>query len=128
MANGREKYSTVTPEWNSEQIQLKYLLMKSDLPMVAKIVKGQFHHLGVSKIPLRKLQQEVFVHSVKTGVKILAHSVQRYETKDGLSRIVNPFTFWRTRHLFGNSLASVCTLSIGLVDLPSSDIISRFEK
>jgi hypothetical protein len=62
--------------------------MKSDLPMVAKIVKGQFHHLGVSKIPLRKLQQEVFVHSVKTGVKILAHSVQRYETKDGLSRIV----------------------------------------
>lgn len=88
MANGRQKYSTVTPEWNSEQIQLKDLLMKSDLPIVAKIVKGQFHHLGVSKIPLRKLHQEVFVHSVKTGVKILAHSVQRYETKDGLSRVV----------------------------------------
>ncbi|CAC5410942.1 unnamed protein product [Mytilus coruscus] len=88
MANGRELYSTVIPEWNSEQIQLKNLVMKSDIPIVAKVVKGQFNNLGVSKIPLRKLHQEVFVHSIKTGVKVLAHSVQRYETKDGLCRIV----------------------------------------
>ncbi|CAG2186978.1 uncharacterized protein LOC143058649 [Mytilus galloprovincialis] len=88
MANGRELYSTVIPEWNSEQIQLKNLVMKSDIPIVAKVIKGQFSNLGVSKIPLRKLHPEVFVHSIKTGVKVLAHSVQRYETKDGLCRIV----------------------------------------
>lgn len=88
MANGREKQGTITPEWNGNQTLLKDILVNSQVPVVAKITKGQFHNLGVSKIPLRKLHQDVLIHSVKSGVKILAHSVQRFETKEGLCRII----------------------------------------
>lgn len=88
MANGKEKQGTITPEWNTDQTLLKDLPSKTQVPVIAKITKGQFHNLGVSKIPLRKLHQDVLIHSIKPGVKILGHSVQRFETKGGIVRIV----------------------------------------
>jgi len=71
------------PIWDTFTVPLKDITTKCEVPVVAKIVKGQFHNLGVTKIPLKRLHQDVVVHSVKTGVKILAHSVAKFEGRDG---------------------------------------------
>lgn len=78
------------PQWGTEQVTLKDFLMTQQVPSVAKVVKGQFMSIGVSKFsPLKKLHQEVLVHSIKTGLKILGHTVTRMDSRDGrTSRLV----------------------------------------
>ncbi|OWF54398.1 uncharacterized protein LOC110445145 [Mizuhopecten yessoensis] len=89
MATATDMAGFPAPVWDSTHVSLKDVLMQCEIPMVAKITKGQFHNLGVSKIPLRKFHQDVVVHSIKTGVKVLAHSVSRFEARDGrTSKIV----------------------------------------
>ena len=71
------------PVWDTEQVTLKDFLMTQQVPSVAKVVKGQFMNIGVSKFsPLKKLHQDVIVHSIKTGLKILGHTVARMESRD----------------------------------------------
>lgn len=79
------------PVWDTDPVDLKDFLMKSEVPTVAKVVKGQFMNIGASKFnPLKKLHQDVLVHSIKTGLKILAHSVMRVEGRDGrTTRLIN---------------------------------------
>ena len=68
------------PIWAGETVTLKDFLMKYEVPAVARVVKGQFMNIGISKFnPLKKLHQDVLVHSIKTGLKILGHSVMRVE-------------------------------------------------
>lgn len=90
MAAANDMAGLPTPIWDSTQIPLKDVLVQYDVPVVAKITKGQFHNLGVSKIPLRKFHQDVVVHSIKTGVKVLAHSLARFEARDGRTSKIVP--------------------------------------
>ncbi|KAL3867619.1 hypothetical protein ACJMK2_040500 [Sinanodonta woodiana] len=86
MASGTREGPDFPPvDWDQDSlVTLKDILMRHDLPHVAKVVKGQFMNIGVSKFnPLKKLYQDVVIHSIKTGVKILAHSVMRLEGRDG---------------------------------------------
>lgn len=69
-------------EWSSNSVLLKDFLMKNEVPNMGKITKGQFMGIGVSKNPLKRLQHEVVIHSIKTSVKVLAHSVVRLEGRD----------------------------------------------
>ena len=72
------------PIWDTDPIDLRDFLMRNEFPTVAKVIKGQFLNIGASKFnPLKKLHQDVLVHSIKTGLKILAHSVMRVEGRDG---------------------------------------------
>lgn len=73
--------------WDSQALTLRDVLMQVDVPTLGKIVKGQFMNLGVSKIPFRSLQQEVLIHSIKTNIKVLSHSVQRIDGRDGRVRL-----------------------------------------
>lgn len=79
------------PIWDTDPVDLKDFLMKNEVPTVARVVKGQFLNIGTSKFnPLKKLHQDVLVHSIKTGLKILAHSVLRVEGRDGrTTRLIN---------------------------------------
>ncbi|XP_033737858.1 uncharacterized protein LOC117325619 [Pecten maximus] len=90
MATATDMAGFPSPVWDTTPFHLKDVLMQCDVPVVAKITKGQFHNLGVSKIPLRKLHQDVVVHSIKTGVKVLAHSLSRFEARDGRASKVVP--------------------------------------
>lgn len=78
------------PIWGTEPVNLKDFLMKHELPTVARVVKGQFMNIGTSKFsPLKKLHQDVLVHSIKTGLKVLGHSVTKVESRDRrISRLV----------------------------------------
>lgn len=73
--------------WESQPLPLRDILMQVDVPTLGKIVKGQFMNLGVSKIPFRSLQQEVLIHSIKTNIKVLSHSVQKIDGRDGRLRL-----------------------------------------
>ncbi|XP_045159842.2 uncharacterized protein LOC123525136 [Mercenaria mercenaria] len=71
------------PIWGTEAVNLKDVLMQYELPTVARVVKGQFMNIGTSKFnPLKKLHQDVLVHSIKTGLKVLGHSVTKVESRD----------------------------------------------
>lgn len=71
------------PVWDTEQVNLKDFLMKHEVPSVARVVKGQFMNIGASKFnPLKKLHQDILVHSIRTGLKILGHSVARVDSRD----------------------------------------------
>ena len=76
------------PQWDSQQLFLRDVLMQCDVPTVMKITKGQFMNMGVSKMPFKSLQQEVLIHSIKTNVKVLAHSVTKCDGRDGRMRLV----------------------------------------
>ncbi|XP_048762824.1 uncharacterized protein LOC125671290 [Ostrea edulis] len=79
--------SLPTAVWDTQSLTLRDVLMQVDVPTLGKIVKGQFMNLGVSKIPFRNLQQEVLIHSIKTNIKVLSHSVQRIDGRDGRLRL-----------------------------------------
>lgn len=71
------------PTWGTEPVCLKDFLMKNEVPSVAKVIKGQFMNIGASKFnPLKKLHQDVLIHSIKTGLKVLGHSVAKVESRD----------------------------------------------
>ena len=71
--------SPPTPLWDDNPVHLKDFASKRQVPGFARIVKGNFMTLGSSKFSLSKQHQEVFVHSVKVGVKVLAHCLRRVE-------------------------------------------------
>lgn len=76
--------TTIQPTWDTEPIVLKDFLMVKDVPHIARVVKGQFMNIGTSKFnPLKKLHQDILVHSIKTGLKVLGHSVMRVDSRDG---------------------------------------------
>ncbi|KAL4236393.1 hypothetical protein ACF0H5_004778 [Mactra antiquata] len=78
-------------QWNTEPVNLKDFLMKHEVPSVARVVKGQFMNIGTSKFnPLKRLHQDVLVHSIKTGLKILGHTVTRIESRDRRSTRLIP--------------------------------------
>jgi len=68
-----------TPTWDEVHVALKDFASKCHVPSFAKVVKGNYMTLGASKFSLSKQHQEVFVHSVKVGVKVLAHCLRRVE-------------------------------------------------
>ncbi|XP_050401514.1 uncharacterized protein LOC126818248 [Patella vulgata] len=76
------------PLWESDVvIPLKDFSSKRPVPGLAKVVKGQYMSIGISKFSLHKQHQEVYIHSVKMGVKVLAHSLRRV---DGTSKRGQP--------------------------------------
>lgn len=82
MAVPREA-SLPQPIWGTEPVSTKELLMKHELPTIARVVKGQFMSIGTSRFnPLKKLHQDVLVHSIKTELKVLGHSVTRVDSRD----------------------------------------------
>ncbi|XP_005100611.1 uncharacterized protein LOC101856271 [Aplysia californica] len=68
-----------TPDWGGDSVALKDFPSKRQVPGFAKVVKGNYMTLGSSKFSLSKQHHEVFVHSVKVGVKVLAHCLKRVE-------------------------------------------------
>lgn len=71
--------SVVLPEWDGNSAPLKDFCQGRSLPCMGKVVKGHYMSVGVAKFSLQKLHQEVYVHSSKMGIKVLAHSVRRVE-------------------------------------------------
>ena len=80
------------PLWDSDSVSLKNFSSKGTVPSFAKVTKGSFMNIGHSKFSIQRQHTEIFVHSIKMGVKVLAHSVRRIEgtTRRGYpcSRIV----------------------------------------
>ena len=58
---------------------LKDFPSKRQVPGFAKVVKGSYMTLGHSKFSFQKQHQEVFIHSVRMSVKVLAHCLRRVE-------------------------------------------------
>ncbi|ESP05490.1 hypothetical protein LOTGIDRAFT_228055 [Lottia gigantea] len=77
------------PLWDSEIIPLKDFSSKRPVPALVKVVKGKYMSIGVSNFSLHKQHQDVYIHSVKMGVKVLAHSLRRV---DATSRRGLPIT------------------------------------
>ncbi|XP_046567925.1 uncharacterized protein LOC124276340 [Haliotis rubra] len=80
MAATSDTPSTVSPEWETDSVTLKEFSSKKTFPTYAKIVKGSYMNIGSSKFSLQRQHQEVFIHSIKMGVKVLAHCVRRIDT------------------------------------------------
>ncbi|CAG5114976.1 unnamed protein product [Candidula unifasciata] len=78
--------STAVPEWSSEPVLLKDFASKRQVPGFAKVVKGTYMTLGSNKFSFQKQHHEVFIHSVKVGVKVLAHCLRRMEATGILRR------------------------------------------
>ncbi|KAH3698622.1 hypothetical protein DPMN_086166 [Dreissena polymorpha] len=79
------------PVWDTESVCLKDFLMTHDVPCISKVVKGQFLNIGAARfIPLKKLHQEVLVHSIKTGLKVLGHSMHKVDNRDGRTHKLLP--------------------------------------
>lgn len=70
-------------EWDTEPVILKDFLNDHGVPNVVRVVKGQFMNIGVTRLPLQRMYSDVFLHSIKQGIKVLAHSVKRLETRRG---------------------------------------------
>ncbi|XP_059140253.1 uncharacterized protein LOC131928281 [Physella acuta] len=85
-----------TPEWSSEPVPLKEFSSKRQVPGFAKIVKGNYMTLGSNKFSFQKQYHEVFIHSVKVGVKVLAHCLRRVDATS-ISRRGNHNVYTTTR-------------------------------
>ncbi|KAK0069940.1 hypothetical protein Bpfe_001117 [Biomphalaria pfeifferi] len=68
-----------TPEWGTDSVALKDYASKFPVPGFAKVVKGNYMTLGSNKFSFQKQYHEVFIHSVKVGVKVLAHCLRRMD-------------------------------------------------
>ncbi|GFS24642.1 GRB2-associated and regulator of MAPK protein [Elysia marginata] len=68
-----------SPEWSGDSVALKDFSTKRQIPGFAKVVKGSYMTLGHSKFSFQKQHQEVFIHSVRVSVKVLAHCLRRVE-------------------------------------------------
>lgn len=88
MAGVTDMAAFADPQWGTQTLPLKGLRSKCESPIVIKITKGSFHNIGVTKNPLKRLNSEVLVHSVNNAVKVLGHSLGRFESRDGRARTV----------------------------------------
>lgn len=77
---------SATPEWSTEPVLLKDFASKRQVPGFAKVAKGTYMTLGTNKFSFQKQHHEVFIHSVKVGVKVLAHCLRRMEATGILRR------------------------------------------
>ncbi|RUS90152.1 hypothetical protein EGW08_002119 [Elysia chlorotica] len=68
-----------SPEWSPDSVPLKDFPSKRQVPGFAKVVKGSYMTLGHSKFSFQKQHQEVFIHSVRMSVKVLAHCLRKVE-------------------------------------------------
>ena len=68
-----------SPEWSGDSVPLKDFSSKRQVPGFAKVVKGSYMTLGHSKFSFQKQHQEVFIHSVRVSVKVLAHCLRKVE-------------------------------------------------
>lgn len=75
-----------SPEWGGDSVPLKDFSTKRQVPGFAKVVKGSYMTLGHSKFSFQKQHQEVFIHSVRVSVKVLAHCLRRVEGHSVLRR------------------------------------------
>ncbi|KAH9490604.1 hypothetical protein Btru_033806 [Bulinus truncatus] len=85
-----------TPEWGTDPVALKDFLLKRPVPGFAKVVKGNYMTLGSNKFSFQKQYHEVFIHSVKVSVKVLAHCLRRMDAAT-LSRRGNLNVYTPTR-------------------------------
>lgn len=77
---------TPHPEWGSDPVPLKDFASKRHVPGFAKVVKGTYMTLGTNKFSFQKQHHEVFIHSVKVSVKVLAHCLRRVDQTSVLRR------------------------------------------
>ncbi|XP_013782103.1 uncharacterized protein LOC106466368 [Limulus polyphemus] len=63
-------------KWGDEGHYLKEFTQKFSLPQVAKIIKGQYHNIGVPTLPYPFLNQMVFIASAGKKVRVGAQSVK----------------------------------------------------
>ncbi|GFO13329.1 grb2-associated and regulator of mapk protein [Plakobranchus ocellatus] len=68
-----------SPEFGGDPVALKDFSSRRQVPGFAKVVKGSYMTLGHSKFSFQKQHQEVFIHSVRVSVKVLAHCLRRVE-------------------------------------------------
>ncbi|KAL8596167.1 hypothetical protein ACOMHN_021207 [Nucella lapillus] len=71
--------SSPVPDWAGDSVMLKEFATKRKVPGFARVVKGSYMTIGSSKFSLQKQHHEIYVHSVKMGVKVLAHCVKRMD-------------------------------------------------
>lgn len=67
------------PDWSGEPVALRDFAAKRQVPGFARIVRGSYMTLGASKFTLQKQHHDVYIHSVRVGVKVLAHCLRRSE-------------------------------------------------
>lgn len=67
------------PDWGTDAVPLRDFAAKRPVPGFAKVVKGNYMTLGANKFSFQKQYQEVFIHSIKVGVKVLAHCLRRVD-------------------------------------------------
>lgn len=84
MATSKEKEKemggSTTPwvaEWGSSSVPLKEFHTKHDVPNLLKVTKGQYMNIGLNRFALQKTHQQLYLHSVRSGIKVLSHSVQK---------------------------------------------------
>ncbi|XP_076441344.1 uncharacterized protein LOC143280541 [Babylonia areolata] len=73
--------SSPIPDWTGDPVMLKEFASKRKLPGFARVVKGSYMTIGSSKFSLQKQHHEIYIHSVKMGVKVLAHCVKRMDVQ-----------------------------------------------
>ncbi|KAL8590225.1 hypothetical protein ACOMHN_010420 [Nucella lapillus] len=78
-ANTTTTTTATTPEWGWEAVSLKDLAVKRKVPGFARVVKGSYMTIGASRFSLQKRHHDIFVHSVKVGVKVLGHCLKRVD-------------------------------------------------
>ena len=71
--------SSPVPDWTGDPVLLKDFASKRKVPGFARVVKGSYMTIGSSKFSLQKQHHDIYVHSVKMGVKVLAHCLKRVE-------------------------------------------------
>ena len=77
--SGHSLPSSPVPDWTGDPVALKDFASKRKVPGFARVVKGSYMTIGASKFSLQKQHHDIYIHSVKVGVKVLAHSVRRVE-------------------------------------------------
>lgn len=63
-------------KWGDEVYYVREFVRKMKLPQVAKIIKGQFGHLGVPTLASPSLNQIVFLSSGGSRIKVAAQCVK----------------------------------------------------
>ncbi|XP_041359313.1 uncharacterized protein LOC121375763 [Gigantopelta aegis] len=76
---GTDTPAAPNPLWESDSVTLKNFSSKGTVPTFAKVTKGSYMNIGHSKFSIQRQHTEIYVHSIKMGVKVLAHSVRRIE-------------------------------------------------
>lgn len=82
-SGGTGTLASPVPDWSDEPVPLKDFQTKRKVPGFARVAKGSYMTIGSSKFSFQKQHHEVYFHSVKVGVKVLAHCMRRVEMPAG---------------------------------------------